>query len=82
MVLPHVREHQIHAAHGLDFVPQVHLSFDLGLVLHELRLGRRLQALFYFLRDVLIVHGFQLGRRALLEDVVEHAGDFFGKEGQ
>ena len=82
LVLSHVREHQVHAAHGLDLVPQVHLALDLGLVRHELRLGRRLETLFDLLGNVLVVHGFKLSRRALLEDVVQHAGDFLGEEGQ
>ena len=70
LVLTHVRQHEIHAAHRLDLVAQVHLSLDLGLVLHQLLLGLLLQALLDLLGDLLVVHRLQLGRRALLQDVV------------
>ena len=82
MILSHVSEHQVHASNRFDLVPQVQLALNLALVLWKLSLGPLLQALLDLLGDVSVIHGLKLSRRALLEDVVEHATYFLRQEWQ
>ena len=82
MILSHVSKHQVHASDRFDLVSQVQLALNLALVLRKLGLGPLLQALSDLLGDVSVIHRLELSRRALLQDVVEHATYFLCQEWQ
>lgn len=80
LVLAHVGEHQVHAAHRLNLILELETALCLGLVSFELGLGLGGEHRLDVFRDVSVSSVGKLAWTALLQDLVKHGCDLLSEE--
>lgn len=80
LVLAHVGEHQVHAAHRLNLILELQAALHLGLVRLQLSLWLLHQQLLDVFGDFGVSCSSELSWAALLQDIVKHRGDLLGQE--